>query len=252
MLLYLIKAVYSFILPPGCIVAGLLLVSRHLRGHAGAAVFWLALLLYALSTSMVSGWLIGSLEDKHSAPADLDSRDVIILLGGGSTQDTPDIDGSGQLGGSSANRMLMAARLSLKYDLPILYTGGQLYEGSGDEAGIVKRNLLDLGIPEGHILLERKSLNTQQSAVLCKPILADRGFTRPIIVTSAYHMERSLQIFQSVGVEAVPCPTDYKTNVNRQFAWHKLLPSAGSLSSSAAAIREYMGILALQTAYTRL
>jgi len=254
-LLYLIKAIYSFILPPGCIVAGLLLASRYIRrrGSSGAtAVFCLALLLYALSTGMVSGWLIGSLEDRYTVPADLKDRDVIVLLGGGSTMGTTDINGSGHLGGSSANRMLMAARLSLRYNLPILYTGGQLYEGSGDEAEIIQRNLLDLGIPEANILLERQSLNTQQSAVLCKPILAEHGFTRPVIVTSAYHMERSMQIFQSVGIAAAACPADYKTNVDRQFAWHKMFPSAGSLSSSATAIREYLGLLALHTAYTRI
>ena len=107
MLLYLIKALYSFVLPPGCIVVGLLLVSRHIRrrGNSGAnAVFCLALLLYALSTSMVGGWLIGSLEDRYTVPASLADRDVIVLLGGGSTMDTPDLNGVGQLGGSSANR----------------------------------------------------------------------------------------------------------------------------------------------------
>ncbi|MBP1763044.1 MAG: hypothetical protein H6Q65_102 [Firmicutes bacterium] len=255
MLLYIIKAIYSFVLPPGCFVVGLLWLSRRLRrrGSSGAgAVCCLALLLYALSTGWVSGWLIGSLEDRYTVPADFAGRDVIVLLGGGSTHGTPDLDGSGQLGGSSANRMLMAARLSLKYNLPVLYTGGELYEGFGDEASIVKRNLLDLGVPEEHILLESKSLNTQQSAVLCKPILAENGFERPVIVTSAYHMERSMQIFQSVGIAAIACPADFKTNADRQFSWHRLLPSAGSLLNSATAFREYLGILALYTAYTRI
>lgn len=93
----------------------------------------------------------------------------------GASSGTPDIDGEGNLYGSAANRLLTAVRLHRQTGLPILFSGGQVFSDSGNEADIAQRQLLGLGIPEEDILIENQSLNTEQNAVNTAAILQQTG-----------------------------------------------------------------------------
>lgn len=59
--------------------------------------------------------LMGGLERKYAQPSRIDG-DVIVVLGGGATSGTPDMDGEGNLSGAAANRLLTAARLYRRPD----------------------------------------------------------------------------------------------------------------------------------------
>lgn len=252
MLIYLIKFIYSFLLPPGCFVLLLLFLGiRYYRRTCKLALgsISLALVLWIFSTPFLSDRLIGSLEQRYQLPATVNG-DVIILLGGGSTANTPDFGGTGHLSGSSANRTLTAIRLMLYYDLPLLYSGGRVHATNGDEAVIVRRILSCFGINEQRLFTETQSLNTTQSGVKIKELLEVQGWRRPILVTSAFHMERSVQIFRNLGIEVVAVPTDYKVSRAVPISWMRLAPSASGLLNTAITIREYLGIAALYTKYT--
>lgn len=87
-----------------------------------------------------------------------------------------------------------------------------MFEDSGREAMIGKRILLGVGIPEDMIIIEDSSLNTKQNAENVKNILETKGFSSPILVTSAFYMERSVLNFSRIGVEVIPFPADYMAN----------------------------------------
>ncbi|MFD1906167.1 hypothetical protein ACFSQ7_22430 [Paenibacillus rhizoplanae] len=96
-MIYLIKFVYSFVLPPGIFVLLLLgMVVWLWRSSRRPAIVLLAvtLLLYLSMTSAVSDMLIGSLERKYPQPAAAEG-DVIVILGGGGHLRHP---GSGRAG----------------------------------------------------------------------------------------------------------------------------------------------------------
>ena len=192
---------------------------------------------------LVSDSLFSSLESRHELPQNV-RGDVIIMLGGGATSDTPDVDGLGNLGGNAANRFLTAARLQKKLDVPIILAGGQVYSDSGREAIIAKRMLLSLGVTESKILIEDQSLNTKQNAQNVQKILIEQEFQHPILVTSAFHMERSVINFHKVNVDVIPYPADYMVNRNRNFYFNKLAPSDEALKNSCIFFREWLGILA--------
>ena len=136
--------------------------------------------------------------------------DVIIMLGGGAMPDSPDVDGVGALCSSPANRLLTAVRLQRKLGVPILLSGGQVYEDTGAEAKIARRMLIDLGVPEDQILVETRSINTTQNARYSAEILREHSFTQPILVTSAFHMKRAVLNFEKQGIDVVPYPADYQ------------------------------------------
>lgn len=245
-MIYLLKFGASFFLPPGIfivafVVVAILLWKKQERNFA-KVLAGIMIALYLLSTGVVSEFLLGSLENRYEPPSEL-VGDAVIMLGGGATADTTDVDGQGNLGGSAANRLLATARLQKKLDVPIILSGGQVYSDSGREAQIAKRMLLSLGIPAEKILIEDQSLNTKQNAEYVHKLLNEYGYNKPILVTSAFHMERSVINFHKENIDVVPYPTDYMVNKKHVFHYNKLAPSAGALYGNYIFLQEWLGIL---------
>lgn len=248
-MLYLLKFLYgTFFLPPGIMIVALLVLAIYLyRRQPGTAkiVMMLTLFFYILTTSFVSDRLMGSLEGKYQPPKSV-SGDVIVMLGGGATLDTPNVHGQGHLSGFAANRLLTAAQLYQILHVPIAVSGGKVLDTTGLEADIAKKILVGLGVPAEQIITEDKSLNTTENAKFTKALMEQHGFKRPILVTSAFHMERSVMQFEKVGLTVTPYPTDYQTNVATKFESYQLWPSAGALLDTSIALKEYLGIIAVK------
>lgn len=243
---YIIQILYTtFLLPPGIFLVllaalSIWLLPRDKRAAVGLAV--VTCVFYLASTGLVSGALIRSLEHRYTPPAHINGE-VIIMLGGGATLDTPNFGGAGHLSGSAANRLLTAAQLYQQLKVPILVSGGKVFETTGNEAEITQRTLVHLGVPPGHIIIENKSLNTTQNAEFTKVLLDKHGFSQPILVTSAFHMERAVRQFAKVGQRVLPFPTDYQANMESRLTMQQLLPSATALVDTQLAIKEYIGLL---------
>ena len=244
-MIYFLQFGASFLLLPGIFFVCFWVLAIYLwrqgqrKGprRAAAAVFLLTTLFYLLSTSYVSNMLMSRLENVYDQPAH-PQGDVIIMLGGGATQDTPNLGEEGNLCAVPAARLLTAAELYNQLHVPMLVSGGQVYADSGPEAVIAHRELLRLGVPEDMILTEPDSLNTRQNAMYSTRILREQGLEHPILVTSAFHMERSVLNFAKEGVQVVPCPTDYRTSRKQVFHYNKLMPQSSSLDDSVIVLRE--------------
>jgi uncharacterized SAM-binding protein YcdF (DUF218 family) len=102
-----------------------------------------------------------------------------------------------------------------------------------------------MGVPAKAIIQESESLNTRENAVNTKLILDKREINKILLVTSALHMPRSLEIFRKVGFECIAAPTDFLTvNNENNRGWASvldLLPSADALKNTTNAIKEYVG-----------
>lgn len=247
-MLYLIKIIYSFILPPGLIILLLLALSVRLWKRerlASVLLLGTTLLLYLSSTLWVGEQLTSGLERKYPQP-DSPKGEIIVVLGGGATQSTPDLNGVGNLYGGAANRLLTAARLQRESGLPILFSGGQVYRDSGNEADIARRQLLALGVPDSSIMIENRSLNTEQNALYSSEILDEHGYSSAILVTSAFHMPRAVLEFRRAGVDVQPFPVDYMAGSPETVYVSKFTPSSNGLSMTSTALKEYLGILAIK------
>lgn len=246
-MIYFLKFGASFVLPPGIFFVLFFGIAfwawRRRERRIAAAIFAVTFTFYLLSTSLVSEALLRGLETRYDPPRD-PAGDVIVMLGGGAMGDTPDVDGVGTLSPSPANRLLTVVRLWRRLHVPILLSGGQVYEDSGGEAVIARRVLVGLGVPEADILLETESQNTTQNARYSARILREKGFSRPILVTSAFHMPRAVLNFEKQGIEVVPYPADFWTNRNpRVFHYSRLRPQSDALSDSAVVLQERLRTL---------
>ena len=247
-MLFLIKFIYkTFFLPPGVFIVFLAVFAVWLHSRekrAARVLLFVTALFYLLSTDLVGDSLIRSLEKIHPQPSAVEG-DVLVMLGGGATLDTPDIDGPGNLYGSAANRLLVTARLQRRTGLPVIISSGQSYSDSGNEPEIAKRQLVGLGVPPYKIITEEKSRNTSENAQFTKQVLDLNGYKRPVLITSAFHMKRSVRNFKNMGVDVQPFPADYYTSVRPYIYPGKFVPSSDGLAKSSIAIKEYLGNAAL-------
>ena len=203
------------------------------------------LVIWVPATPLVADGLRSSLESAFPpAPAaEAPSADAIVVLGGaiGAPRPPrvyPDLSGA-------ADRVWHAARLYRAGKAPVIIASGGTLPWRDQrfrEAEAMRSLLTSWGVPADAVVLESQSANTYQNAANTADIVERRGFDRVLLVTSALHMRRALATFRAAGVTALPAATDYQV-VHGATTLLDVLPSAGALSASTAAIREYVGYL---------
>src|SRR5262245_18466550 len=93
----------------------------------------------------------------------------------------------------------------------IIYSGGgsEFTPDTTPEATSVENTIQELGIAHGRITYERQSLNTFQNAVYAKALARPKRQERWLVVTSAFHMPRTIGVFRAAGFPVIPYPVDY-------------------------------------------
>jgi uncharacterized SAM-binding protein YcdF (DUF218 family) len=245
-MLFVIKKVLStFIIPPGIFISLLvfsgILAIRQKKAKAGGLCLVLAFLIWLSAIVPTAHGLLRALESPFELPKN-PSGDVIIVLGGGTYQGVDDLSGKGFPDGDTLSRLLTAVRIQRRLKVPILIASGKVYPNTVAGSAVARRILLDLDISENQILIDDKSRDTAENAVFSKAICDQKGFSRPLLVTSALHVSRSLMMFKRAGLNVTPVPADFKTQARTSYGWYDYLPSANALQGVALALHEYVGL----------
>ena len=137
----------------------------------------------------------------HAAPAD-----VIIVLGGG-------VNRNGTPGSGHARRIRHAVTLYEKGFAPhILCTGG--YDKPGwpkTEAVVCKELLIAAGVPEQAILMEEKSLSTEENVIESQRVMRDNGLKTALVVSDNFHILRSAMLFHDYNLSISTSPAQVTT-----------------------------------------
>jgi uncharacterized SAM-binding protein YcdF (DUF218 family) len=248
---------FSKILPPliyplglSCILLTLTLVFWWKRPQwaRGFIVAVITLLLFS-SNAYLADAVTRSLELQH-VPTALPQAEAIVVLGGSIKATLPprpwiDVADSG-------DRVIYAAKLYREGKAPlIIASGGRIaWKGGGNqsESADMATFLEFMGVPASAIVQDPTSLNTYENAVNVKQILTEKRLNRILLITSAWHMPRSLMIFRKQGIDAIPAPTDFivqqSTAGDRELAaiLISILPDPEKLTQLTNAIKEYIGI----------
>jgi uncharacterized SAM-binding protein YcdF (DUF218 family) len=225
------------------LLLGLLLPGRWQR--AGRVLLWGALGLLVLQ-----GWeplpdaLLRRLEAQHPAPVEPDLRryaGVIVL--GGATESAYVWEGHTQpaLNGAAERMTAGVALLQREPGLRLLFTGGEgeLLAGAMTEAERARRFYASQGLDSGRLLFESASRTTYENAVLSAQ-LPGVDKTRPwLLLTSAWHMPRSMATFQKAGWNVTPWPADYRTGLATPWSHYSLAQGAAKWHT---ALHELLGL----------
>ena len=154
-----------------------------------------------------------------------ENYDAIIVLG---AQVRPDGSPSVQLGW----RLDAAEEAYRQKAVPVVVCGAQGKDEPMTEAEAMKQYLVGKGVPETDILTDPESFNTNQNLRNAAELLKNvPGVRKVLIVTSDYHVPRSLAIAKDLGFDACgmgsPCKPEYwiKNHAREALAWVKFLLS---------------------------
>lgn len=200
--------------------------------------------LWLISMPLTANVFLLFWEEPLSSPelVEPNSYDAIVILGGMVEGLSP--EGQWLLGGS-VDRLTEAFRLYKREVAPlVLITGGNsgvLSEHLWTEADVMEDFLATMGVPLEKIIREDQAQNTYQNALYSWPLLAEAGASKILLVTSAYHMKRSLAIFQKMGFEVSPFSVDSR-KLATEFPLN-LLPSLSAFGAVSIVMREMVGTL---------
>jgi uncharacterized SAM-binding protein YcdF (DUF218 family) len=231
------------LLPPLSLVillAAGLFVHRRRPRLAMSLILLSTTALYALSTPWVGGLLQKSLEiSRPLNPGDLKAADAIVVLGGGRRLAAAEYGGD-TLNGLSLERLRYAAFLHRASGLPILATGGKPGGGTLAEGRIMQQILQDeFGVPPKWV--EDAALTTWDNARLSAPLLRQSGAHRIVLITHAWHLRRTVPLFEAQGLTVIPAGIQFSST--RLDSPLDVLPTPAGLRDSTFALHEWLGIL---------
>lgn len=261
-MLFLSKFLPVFVYPLGLVfllvsTALVLLLMPPRRYLSPRLPLWLlgtaVVLLWTSSMPLVAKGLARSLEWHHLPGGELPTAEAIVVLGGGTRpwiapRPWYELNEAG-------DRILHGARLYRQGKAPVLIVSGGraewLADGGNPEAEDMAAIAQVLGVPREAIVQEPGSLNTRENALEVQKILQERQIGTILLVTSAFHMPRSLRVFAKLGIRATPAPADFLTvqpNANQDWAGFLLdcLPSAEAQQLTTLILKEYVGLWVYQ------
>lgn len=101
--------------------------------------------------------------------------------------------------------------------------------------------LTELGVPREAIWFSEDPRNTEEEARLIKSQFASEK-PKALLVTSAWHMSRAKMLFDRVGFDVIPAPTDFEMScgAERDVEFGDFFPSADALLRNSYAIKEWV------------
>ena len=189
---------------------------------------------------------IGALESRFARPATPPAEvAAIIVLGGGMNADINAQRGGYELG-RSGDRFVEALRLARLYSQArIVISGGTGVLAADDtidtEAEAGARFFEAFGIPRRRLVLEDASRTTAENVDFTRELLAVDADGALLLVTSAFHMPRSVGLFRKAGVDVVPWPADYLASGAEGLGLAPLRP-AENFAIATIALREWAAL----------
>ena len=209
------------------------------RWLAAVLLFYLVLSSEA-GVSLMARTLRGQYRPLASA-AEARGAKVVVVLGSCSTN----LRAAGRqlslVNMEAGLRVLEAARLFELLDGPWVIASGGVTEhdqAAAPESVALRRALIDVGVRSDRIVLESESKNTRDEAVVIKRMLAERGLTELVLVTSPLHMRRSMLAFEQQGMHPIPSPSPLSPEHSSRG--NPLMPSDRWLMIGDAVIYEWL------------
>jgi uncharacterized SAM-binding protein YcdF (DUF218 family) len=175
--------------------------------------------------------------------ADLRSYTGVVILGGATEAGHVQQAHVQPLLGGAAERMTAPLTMLLRYPhLQLVFTGGEgvLFGTGPSEADRAKVFFDSMGLAEKKVVYESASRNTFENAVLTAQMPGIDKTQRWLLVTSAYHMPRSIATFAKAGWNVTAYPVDYMTAA--QPSWTSFSFQGGS-GRWELALRELVGLV---------
>ena len=227
----------------------LLLLAAGLTCRRWLLIAMPMVILGSLGTPAVADLLMRSLEDQYPyrTVAECPRADAVFVFGG--IVGVRNYADEGIAWNQAAKRFDRAVRLmnADKARMLVLSGGPEGYEGGPDEGELLKKEAVALGVPGEAVLVTESTMNTKDEAKILCQLATLQHWAKVLIVTSAFHMPRVMQLSKECSAQRISVPVAYETpDPGTTWAYKRLdyyIPQAGALAVSERALREYLGML---------
>jgi len=226
----LIKILQQFLVPSTFIIVLIIIGVLIRKKKVGKIILITGICFYCFfSITPVSDYILSPLEGNYSflEKERITEADKAVLLLGGRE--------SNVLRGSE---ILRISHLR-EHEIKVIISGTDPLLPTSQEALAVKDFFINRGMKEENIIIEGDSRNTWENVRNVKEVVGEKPF---FLVTSAYHMERSMREFEKVGSNPIPAPADFK---RKPITYNitDFIPNSQNLRKTDLAFHEYFGIL---------
>jgi len=202
------------------------------------------MVLWVCSMPIVANTALGALEKRYPAVAlnQVPESQCLVLLGGSLEPVRPPRVDVNLL--EAADRISKTASLyhAGKAKLIIISGGNQpRLRQLKTEAAEARSLLIAWGVPAEAIILDETSENTHGNAFNSAILLRESRCKKPLLVTSAAHMQRSVASFAKLGVDVFPVSTDVRAVRVFRLSIFNFLPDIRALEMTTSAMREWYG-----------
>lgn len=247
---FVLSKVVGFFLAPSnlivviCVCGVALSMTRFRRGGFAVTLFGVGLLAL-IGWSPLANWLLLPLTERFPAWQGTSTPDGIIVLGGAinpelsAARNALEIDSSGE-------RLIAMLQLAKRYPAArIVFSGGSgaLLADAVAEAPLAGKLIEEFGLSGDRVVLESRSRTTEENAINTRELVTPRPGERWLLVTSAWHMPRSVGLYRKAGFDVEAYPVDF-----RVFGWRdarKPFRQVGyGIERADVAMHEWVGLLA--------
>ncbi len=173
--------------------------------------------LFALAYAFLFGYLL--VRERTVPAAQPGQAQALIVLG---AQVNPDGQPSKQL----ELRLMEALKVYQQKPMPVIVCGARGENEPATEASVMRAWLEQKGVSPAHIQTDDQSFNTRQNIENAKKLLGE-SVKQVLIITSDYHLPRSLDLARDAGLSAqgigAPILPEYwlKNHARETLAWGK-------------------------------
>lgn len=207
------------------------------------------IILFIFGNTYLASKIMNWWEPKPIEIAKMGNYDVAIVLGGGIINESKRPFDRIHFY-SSADRLLQAFQLyKIGRVKKILISGGSASfinkNTTRTDATLGKEFLLKGGVLASDILIENESKNTYENAVFTRKLLENNKLmdSKLLLITSAYHMKRSVACFKKQNLKVLSFPASYKRMDVSFLSFNILVPDEESFSFWYDLFHEWFGFL---------
>jgi uncharacterized SAM-binding protein YcdF (DUF218 family) len=186
------------------------------------------MLTFLYGTDFLPKQLIGNLEWSYPPLTDsIVTNDslFIVVMGAGCAYDPRWPASLHRLSPTQSVRLTEGVRMMNMYKNAIMVTSGRFTKSPVSQAEITKQAAIELGISPQRIQVQHNPRTTCEE--VADFVNAHGTDDDLIVVTSAIHMRRAMQLFRRAGLNPIPAPCDYTFAQNPYVTlkWGDFIPS---------------------------
>ena len=208
-------------------------------------------ILIIFSFFPIGSKLINAIEKKYIISVLPDNYDYIVVLAGSEEMHKTFITNKLSLNHASERLIASVKLANEKKNSKIIYLGGSglLKKYSLDEADVARIFFKDINFDLKRVIFINSTRNTIENLKELKKLNLEIT-NNSILITSAFHMKRSLLILKKLDLSLTPYAVDFRSSADSDsdslLNQYQSFSIAGNLQSINLFFREFLGIYAVK------